>query len=442
MGGLRGRLTWYLAGFHGALIAVAVAVSAVNLRDDATEEMRAADELAAVVVAASAASRDARDADGTAIARLHAALAEARPRHLALRLEDEAGAITPGEHRVPAGRQWLVMSPDGAGERAEKLRDAARLLLPLLLVSVATVIAARLAIGHALLPVRELVAGLARLKRGESDAVLPRFALPEFAQVAAAIDHLAAHLGAARAAEHRLTQRLIKTQEDERRALARELHDEFGQSLTAIGLAAGFVARHPGAGPDRMAECAREIGVEVRRIHGHLHSLLASLRPHGLEGVALGDALGELLDAHARRGLVLERMFPPHLPVLDAPAALALFRLVQEALTNVLRHARATHVRVRLTVVDDGIGIEVADNGCGRANLLLTAPGCGLTGMRERLAMAGGRLTVLDAVPTGVRVIGWLPQTRDPHRPIESWQPAAASARAPATGMCAAGTAS
>ncbi|WP_085316202.1 sensor histidine kinase [Derxia lacustris] len=404
-------MTWHLAGFHAALIAVVLAVSALNLRADAAEEVRAADQLAALLAAAAAVERH----DGAAErATLAAVLAEARPRHLALRLLPADAAVEPGAHRLPAGRQMLLLSPDDSGERDEKRRDALRLLLPLLAVSLATVLAARLAVGRALLPVRGLVDGLARLERGERAAVLPQFALPEFAQVAAAVDRLAAHLDRARAAERQLARRLIASQEEERRALARELHDEFGQSLTAIGLAAGFVARHPAAGPLRMTECAQEIGAELRRIHGHLRSLLTSLRPHGLEGVALGDALAELLDGYARRGLALERRLPAQLPPLDAPAALALFRLVQEALTNVLRHADATRASVRLALVDGGIEIEVADDGSGSAARLLAAPGCGLTGMRERLAMAGGRLTLLDAAPRGVRVIGWLPLERAP----------------------------
>ncbi|WP_051377974.1 sensor histidine kinase [Derxia gummosa] len=441
-------MTWQLAGFHAALLAGVLAASVVNLDADAREELRAANDLARVVAAAArtdalaglradthaatrpvgatghadhaAAAVHARNtpglADHPADRPLPDLLADTRSRHLALRLEprtaDHDAAIAVGDHRLPAGDHWLVLRPDGAGERAEKLRDAARLLLPLLLVSVATVLAARAAVGRALMPVRELVAGLARLERGERAAVLPRFDLPEFARVAEAIDRLARHLDTARAAEQHLTRRLIETQDAERRALARDLHDELGQSLTAVGLAAGYLARHPDAGPARVRECADEISGEVRRLHGQLRSMLARLRPHGLEGLGLAAALDELVEGFARRprGPRITHRLPMVLPPLEPAAALALFRLVQEALTNVLRHAGARRVKVALDVRGDLVEASVEDDGGGRAEHVLRAASSGVTGMRERLAMAGGSLGLLDLAPRGLKVIGRVPR--------------------------------
>ena len=117
---------------------------------------------------------------------------------------------------------------------------------------------------RALTPVRELEAGLQRLADGKKEAALPAFALREFSQVAGAINSLAGALTISRNAQQALAWQLIAVQEDERRALARELHDEMGQTLTAIGVTATFLERNAKQiSAMQLAECASELRRDV-----------------------------------------------------------------------------------------------------------------------------------------------------------------------------------
>ncbi|PKO57714.1 MAG: hypothetical protein CVU25_07040 [Betaproteobacteria bacterium HGW-Betaproteobacteria-19] len=277
------------------------------------------------------------------------------------------------------------------------------MLSVLLLFAMGSILAAWYAADRALRPVRALEEGLARLARGEPHPVLPRFELKEFRRVAASIEQLAEALIHARANERRLGHCIMALQEAERRELARELHDEFGQSLTAIGAAAAFVEMHaPTADPKVLSECARDIRAESVQMSVHVRGLLRQLRPHGLEGLGMRDGLRELVDTWRQRstGIGVELDMPEVLPPLTADAGLALYRTVQEALTNVLRHSGASRVRICIESVAGMLVLTVADDGCGRAVDVLRNARGGLLGMRERAEMAGGALQ-LGASPLG-----------------------------------------
>lgn len=425
---LRVRLVVWLSGFSLALLVCACLVVGLNLRQDVAEEMAASARLADLMLGIGEA--------GTGGERLAGLIAAGELRHVRVSLDRSileqsaqlpaapAGDallhsfgrwLLPAQAEAPAARR--IALPDGAGtlvihaephsELREILRDAVRLLGVLLLFAVATVAAAWYAADRALRPVRALEEGLARLARGDTETALPSFRLKEFSRIAAAIERLADSLAQSRAAERRLGRCLMEVQEAERRELARELHDEFGQSLTAIGAAAAFVERHAAAAqPDALAECARDIRGESGRMSAQVRSLLRQLRPHGLEGLGMLDALRELIAGwrqrtpHIEVGLAL----PGRLPGLSPDAGLALYRTVQEALTNVLRHASAGRVNIALVEQAGGLLLRIADNGRGCAGTVLRRPGGGLLGMRERAAMAGGLLALEDTPGGGLTV--------------------------------------
>lgn len=177
-------------------------------------------------------------------------------------------------------------------------------------------------------------------------------------------------------------------QEGERARIAQELHDGVGQSLTAILLEAGRLAGSERVAPEdvgRIRDVARDSLDEVRRV-------ARQLRPHVLEDLGLRSALSALTtDLFEHGGTHARRSISPALPDLDETVELVVFRVAQEALTNVARHADATSVELRLTPLGDDVVLVVADDGRGVPR---GADGTGLRGMRERAGLVGGTVDV------------------------------------------------
>lgn len=202
---------------------------------------------------------------------------------------------------------------------------------------------------------------------------------------------------------HRLLQQTMNAQEEERRRLARQLHDEFAQSLMAFQLSLNALLPYLKNVPDELAE-------EIRRAHhlsdAMLHQarqLMLDLRPPPLDELGLAAALRDLaariLEPHGVQVQVTRRGAP--VP-LDASSAIALYRIGQECLMNVLKHAQATNVQVTLTYDDERLILEVHDNGRGFDPQMLSEPdeqgGWGLLGMEERCTLLGGTMH-LDSTP-------------------------------------------
>jgi two-component system sensor histidine kinase UhpB len=193
--------------------------------------------------------------------------------------------------------------------------------------------------------------------------------------------------------------RVLAGQEEERRRIARELHDEVGQALTAVLLSLKRVAaRAPAdlaAELEEVQETARTSLEEIRRIARHL-------RPGVLEDLGLVSALTALTTAFSEAsGIAVERRFHGPFPALRREAELAVYRIAQESLTNVARHAGATSVVLSLVGRDGVIVLEVADDGRGAGPD--EHEGGGIRGMRERALAVGGALGV-ESNGSGVRV--------------------------------------
>ena len=183
--------------------------------------------------------------------------------------------------------------------------------------------------------------------------------------------------------------RSLEAQEGERRRVAQELHDEVGQTLTAIVLQLDRLARKAEptlrAALEDTRESARESLGDVRRI-------AQRLRPETLEDLGLPSALQALCDRVAEQGGVRVRTQLDPDPRVEADVELVMYRVAQEALTNVLRHAEAAEVQVELTRRDGGVTLRVADDGRGIDSQ--AEGGGGLQGMRERALLVGGQLAV------------------------------------------------
>jgi signal transduction histidine kinase len=194
-----------------------------------------------------------------------------------------------------------------------------------------------------------------------------------------------------------LARRVVEVQEEERRRLARELHDEIGQALTAIGINLQVLGRScgPEARP-RLEDCRGVVQHAIEQVRG----LALDLRPSMLDDFGLAAALRWLLDRQAQRaGFVGHFSAPTSEAPLHPDLATACYRIAQEALTNVVRHARARHVWVELlqgddevilTIRDDGVGFDPED-ARGRA---ARGESFGLLGIRERVELLGGRVDI------------------------------------------------
>jgi two-component system, NarL family, sensor histidine kinase UhpB len=202
------------------------------------------------------------------------------------------------------------------------------------------------------------------------------------------------------------TMRALQAQEDERERIARELHDEVGQSLTAVLLSLKQALLTAPAEVAAELELARETTrtslEEVRRISQRL-------RPGVLADLGLLNSLSSLAsELTARADARVQRGFTPGLPQLSMEAELVVYRVAQEALTNVARHADAREVELGLTRRGDRIVLRVADDGTGQGAF---QEGAGIQGMRERAQMAGGELHVRHREGDGTVVELELPVT-------------------------------
>ncbi len=286
-------------------------------------------------------------------------------------------------------------------------------------VTVATVGAATLlvmlAIGEALRPSRAVLAGLRRMAQGDLATRLPGFRILEFRTIAVAFNGLAERLQRVEDERSALTRRLFQVQEEERRHLARELHDAFGQNLAAIGALAAALEMAPpdGAGVDD----ARAIGRIVGDMMASLRTSLGQLRPPELDELGLAASLRGLVagwnaSSGGQTTFGLETL--GDLDDLPPAAALSVYRIAQEGLTNAARHAHARRVEARLVrgPADAGCGdqmaIRVEDDGGAPAVPALAGAGLGILGIKERVAALGGRLT-LERTGRGFRLTAILP---------------------------------
>jgi len=200
----------------------------------------------------------------------------------------------------------------------------------------------------------------------------------------------------AQAAQDRLSalsSRLIRAQEDERRRLARELHDELGQVLTAVKINLESLSRGFAAGP--VSARLRDAIDSVDQASQTVRDLALDLRPSVLDDLGLLAALRWYLDRFARDTRVEAHLSMDAVPSLEPELETTCFRVAQEALTNVARHARATQVWLELHLVAHGIELKILDDGIGfdvhaaRARAVGGAS-MGLLGMEERVSLAGG----------------------------------------------------
>jgi signal transduction histidine kinase len=206
----------------------------------------------------------------------------------------------------------------------------------------------------------------------------------------------------------RLTRQILSAQEDERRRVARELHDETSQLVAALAIRLDSLSV-VAAGDEAMR--LRDLRALVERMHEALHRVIANLRPSVLDDLGLAAAIEWLAEAQlSRQGIAVRCELRDLRDLRLAPdIETAAFRIVQEAITNVSRHAGADTVLIQGSRSDGWITIEIEDDGCGfRPEAVVASAeslrGIGLLGMRERVQLVGGKLVIDSAPGQGTRV--------------------------------------
>lgn len=189
--------------------------------------------------------------------------------------------------------------------------------------------------------------------------------------------------------------RALSAQEAERHRVAQELHDEVGQTLTAVLLELKRVADHA---PQPVRDELRQVQETTRGSLDEIRRIARGLRPGVLTELGLISALKALaVEISEPTGLVVRHTFDQNLPALGDETELVVYRVAQESVTNTARHAGATHIDLTLRRDDDGVELCVRDDGAGFG---AAAEGAGIQGMRERALLVGARLTI-GAAPHG-----------------------------------------
>jgi len=272
-------------------------------------------------------------------------------------------------------------------------------------------------------PFPVIAAGLERIEQGDLAYRLPELPGNEAHAIGAAFNRMAQAVqdkvlaeSKARDAETRLEEGREMASladqrvEEERRLIAHELHDEFGQSVTAIRSLAMAIATQAGVRDPATGEVARLISTEAARLYDAMHGLIPRLAPLSLDTLGLSATLDDLVRDWQRRHPSIALSLQRELPVELGPSVtLAIYRVVQEGLINALRHAQPTRVditvrcdaeRIEATVIDDGVGLP-AD---------WTRPGhFGLRGLSERVRQLGGTFSVGNHADRGVRLSADIP---------------------------------
>ena len=303
----------------------------------------------------------------------------------------------------------LVVTPDPSYEIIEVWEDTVGLLGLVGLFFVLMNVMAYIAVRYTFKPVKQILEALTQIEQGQFNSRLPNFKQVELQGIGQKFNAMADTLQSSTQNNHRLTQQIIRLQEDERKSLAQDIHDEIGQYLTAIHVDASAIL-----GAKKMAtakESAGAISNITRQMMTTIHELLQRLRPRVLDELGLGLALAELIHSwrQRNRNITLIHNISSDLGQVDESVTITAYRVMQECLTNVSKHSKAKHLtidvsqdikNVYMKIEDDGLGFDAAEN----------SNGYGLAGMKERVQGLFGSMTIQTSVGKGTKISIVLPK--------------------------------
>jgi two-component system sensor histidine kinase UhpB len=442
MGGLAGSLSVSLRYRLNLMIALTMLIIigagtlfvVHNARRSVVEEVRSSVNMALQLIDAGLA-RTAEN-ESALMGWLHELSLLEKTRHLHIQVRQPPEKIiqlaAPGEAEDTAAPGWFVWAvtpallvgdkqvqrPDGRlirigieanprDEIEEAWNEARGFLWLMIALAVTVYVLVHVTLGQAFQSVNVILRGLEDVERGDYNKRLEPFQLPEFERIAGAINHMAATLAAARDENRALNRRSLAIQEEERRHIARELHDELGQSISAIRLMAASLRGTGDSGIN--GEAVAAIVTICDRLFAVVRDMMRRLRPLILDELGLTASLEDMIENWRARNPGVQCRFSGD-PAADGrlgEAAIHIFRIVQECLTNISKHADARDVSVCLQTLSgpppERVVLEVNDDGAGFDPARPRA-GFGLLGMRERVAGLGGDFRLVTAPGQGVRL--------------------------------------
>jgi signal transduction histidine kinase len=284
----------------------------------------------------------------------------------------------------------IIFNPDLSADIFEKWVGFLAIVASGSVLMLLAALSAWLATGTALRPLAQLGAGLTRMRNGDYDTAIPMAGPPEIRKSCAEANQLAATLKRLSRDNRELLRRLVSVQDDERRELARELHDEMGPLLFAIRANATALSETAAGGAGEPGSPAENILGAAEALQHANRRILEGLSPLYVAELGLDESIQTLLrNAQAQAPSVkLTSTIDPHLNEIDGLLSQTTYRVIQESVTNVLRHAWATTMHVAARIDAGQVAIEISDDGVGlpqRASF-----GRGLTGMHERVRALNG----------------------------------------------------
>jgi two-component system sensor histidine kinase UhpB len=301
----------------------------------------------------------------------------------------------------------LFISADPSYETDEMWTTCRGLLSLLLAFFVVVNLMVWWAASRALQPVDRILQALEEFRHGNLSARLPGLGLPELSRISIGFNHMADALEHSANENQRLTRQLLKTQEMEKTSLARDLHDEIGQCVSAIHADAAAIRNRGGESVRESAEAIVEVTEQLKQI---VRGMLQRLRPPIIAGLGVMPALRDLVGAFQQRNPDVACCMDceDELLSLDAEVSVAIYRVIQECLTNITVHARASIVDINITLSGAALSLTVSDDGIG----FVPAPGnrgYGLTGIRERIKVLGGTCDIQTQPGHGTRIAALVP---------------------------------
>lgn len=313
----------------------------------------------------------------------------------------------------PMGR--LVVTPDPSYEIEEIWDETKDLLILVFIFFVAVNALVYQAIDSALKPVNRILIALTDLEHGKLETRLSAFDLPELASIGEKFNGMAETLQQTIKQNLGLSRQLISLEEVERKNLARDLHDEVGQSITAINVDAQAILnikKMDKKAEEGLRKSAQAILSVTQKMMGITHEILERLRPDTLDKLGLKSALEDMVSSWGSKrdhvSCVLN--ISGDLVGLAEPVSISAYRIIQESLTNIARHANAKKASIGILQETDTLVLMVEDDGRG-FDATKMPTGYGLTGMRERVEGLGGELELDSVVGEGTNLVIRLPLT-------------------------------
>jgi len=285
----------------------------------------------------------------------------------------------------------IVSAPDLSADIFEKWIGFLAISFSGVALALLTGLIAYFAAGAALGPLRDLEQGLTRMRQGNYEELIPASGPPEIRQSAEEANELARTLKELSRDNRILLRKMVSLQDDERRDLARELHDELGPLL--FGIRANAVALAMPEGKQQLDASAEAVVQSVEALQQANRRILDRLRPLYIHELGLEKSIQTLLrnaQSQAPQLKLAAEIDGRLADIVDGILSQTIYRVIQEGVTNVLRHAKATSMHVKVEVISDQVLVEVSDDGIGFPQQ--NAFGRGLTGMHERARALGGTL--------------------------------------------------